>query len=178
MTSTARRQRRYDHRLRELVHRTGDVTIATDVGVPRSTARDWLRVTPQVVVSLAVTTLSDQDLHHEVRRLRRQVQKLAALLRLVLAVRRVSGFTLSCERLPDGGNKQRILRAIEQARTCIPLRGLLRVLDLWVSNSLSGRHWQLNQTPAVRHPPHIVEVCPGHRAFAGDGSRPRRCWSP
>ena len=130
MTSTARRQRRYDHRLRELVHRTGDVTIATDVGVPRSTARDWLRVTPQVVVSLAVTTLSEQDLHHEVLRLRRQVHKLAALLRLVLAVRRVSGFTLSCERLPDGRNKQRILRAIEQARTGMPLRGLLRVLDL------------------------------------------------
>ena len=42
---------------------------------------------------------------------------------------------------------------------------------LWVSNSLSGRHWQLNQTPAVRHPPHIVEVCPGHRAIAGDGQR-------
>ena len=130
MTSTARRQRRYDHRLRELVHRTGDVTIATDVGVPRSTARDWLRVAPQAVVSLDVTTLSEQDLQHEVLRLRRQVHKLAALLRLVLAVRRVSGFTLSCERLPDGRNKQRILRAIEQARTGMPLRGLLRVLDL------------------------------------------------
>ena len=130
ITSTARRQRRYDHRLRELVHRTGDVTIATAVGVPRSTARDWLRVAPQAVVSLAVTTLSEQDLQHEVRRLRRQVQKLAALLRLVLAVRRVFGFTLSCARLPDGRNKQRILRAIEQARTGMPLRGLLRVLDL------------------------------------------------
>jgi hypothetical protein len=39
MTSTGRRQRRYDHRLRDLVQRTGNVTIATDLGVPRSTAR-------------------------------------------------------------------------------------------------------------------------------------------
>jgi hypothetical protein len=31
-------QRRYDHRLRDLVQRTGDLTIATDLGVPRSTA--------------------------------------------------------------------------------------------------------------------------------------------
>ena len=30
MTTTARPQRRYDHRLRDLVQRTGDVTIATD----------------------------------------------------------------------------------------------------------------------------------------------------
>ena len=43
MTSTARPQQRSDHRLRDLVHRTGDVTIATDLGVPRSTARGWLR---------------------------------------------------------------------------------------------------------------------------------------
>jgi len=40
--SPARPQQRYDHRLRDLVHRTGDVTIATDLGVPRSTARGWL----------------------------------------------------------------------------------------------------------------------------------------
>ena len=58
MTTTARPQQRYDYRLRELVHRTRDVTVATDVGVPRSTARDWLRVAPQAVVSLDVTTLS------------------------------------------------------------------------------------------------------------------------
>ena len=46
-----------DHRLRELVHGTGDVTIATDLGVPRSTARGWLGKTPNVVVSLDVTDL-------------------------------------------------------------------------------------------------------------------------
>jgi hypothetical protein len=34
-TSAARLQQRYDHRLRDLVQRTGDVTIATDLGVPR-----------------------------------------------------------------------------------------------------------------------------------------------
>jgi hypothetical protein len=31
--TTARSQQRYDHRLRELLHRTGDLTIATDLGV-------------------------------------------------------------------------------------------------------------------------------------------------
>jgi hypothetical protein len=41
MPTTARPQQRYDHRLRNLVQRTGDVTVATDLGVPRSTARGW-----------------------------------------------------------------------------------------------------------------------------------------
>jgi hypothetical protein len=34
MPTTARPQQRYDHRLRNLVQRTGDVTVATDLGVP------------------------------------------------------------------------------------------------------------------------------------------------
>jgi hypothetical protein len=37
MKTASRSQRRYDHRLRDVVRRTGDLTIATDLGVPRST---------------------------------------------------------------------------------------------------------------------------------------------
>jgi len=55
MTTTGRHQRRYDHRLQDLVRRTGDVTIATDLGIPRSTARGWLAKAPNVIVSLDVT---------------------------------------------------------------------------------------------------------------------------
>ena len=46
MMTTSRPQRRYDHRLRDLVQRTGDLTLATDLGVPRSTARGWLGAAP------------------------------------------------------------------------------------------------------------------------------------
>ena len=128
--TTARLQQRYDHRLRELVQRTGNLTIATDLGVPRSTARGWLRTAPTVVVSLEGADLTELELRQEVLKLRRRVQKLAALLRLALALLRVSGFTLAGERLPDGPDKLRILRAIEPARACIPLRTLLRLLRL------------------------------------------------
>jgi len=41
-----RLQRTYDHRLRDLVRRTRDLTIATRAGVPRSTAADWLELAP------------------------------------------------------------------------------------------------------------------------------------
>ena len=110
MTTTARLQHRYDHRLRELVQGTGDVTIATDLGVPRSTARGWLGKAPTVVVSLDVTDLKAVELRQEVLELRRRVTKLMALLRLTLALLRSSGFTLAHERLPDGRAKVRILK--------------------------------------------------------------------
>ena len=52
MLSTVRTQQRYDHRLRELVQNTGDATLATELGVPRSTARGWLGAPAMVVLSL------------------------------------------------------------------------------------------------------------------------------
>ena len=62
-----RPQNRYDHRLRELVQRTGNLTIATDLGVPRSTARGWLRTAPTAVVSLEVADLTELELRQELR---------------------------------------------------------------------------------------------------------------
>src|SRR3989441_5730897 len=128
MTTTSRPQQRYDHRLRDLVQRTGDLTIATDLGVPRSTARGWLGAAPTVVVSLEVANLTEPELRQEILKLRRRVEKLAALLRLALALVHTSGFRLSGERLPDGHAKLQILRAIDRARECIPLRAVLRFL--------------------------------------------------
>ena len=100
MPTTARSQQRYDHRLRNLVQRTGDVTVATDLGVPRSTARGWLGATPRVVVCLDVADLTELELRQEILKLRRRVQKLTALLRLALALLRTSGFRLTGARLP------------------------------------------------------------------------------
>ena len=91
-----------------LVHRTGDVTVATDLGVPRSTARGWLAAAPTVVVCLDGADLTRPELRQEVLKLRRRVQKLTALLRLGGV--RTSGFRLIGERLPDGRAKIRILR--------------------------------------------------------------------
>ena len=44
-------------------------------------------------------------------------------------------------------------------------RGRFMVYKLWVSNSLSGCRWQLNQVPAVRYPPYVVEVRTGYRGL-------------
>ena len=86
MTTSRRPQQRYDHRLRDLVHSTGDVTIATDLGVPRSTARGWLRKAPRLAVSMDVTNLKTLELQQEILELRRRMKKLTALLRLALAL--------------------------------------------------------------------------------------------
>src|SRR5262249_30864820 len=70
MTTSRRPRQRYDHRLCDLVHNTGDVTIATNLGVPRSTARGWLRKAPRVTVSMEVTNLEAMELQQEILELR------------------------------------------------------------------------------------------------------------
>ena len=142
MPTTARPQQRYDHRLRHLVQRTGDVTVATDLGVPRSTARGWCGAAPTVVVCLDVADLTEPELRQEVLKLRRRVHKLTALLRLALALLRTSGFRLAGERLPDGRAKLRILRAVDRAHEYLPLRAVLRFLRVSPSRFHAWRRRQ------------------------------------
>jgi len=69
-------QNTYDHRLRALVHRTGDVRIATELGVPRSTTNGWLRQSSRRTITAEALSLSEQALQVEVFELRRRVRKL------------------------------------------------------------------------------------------------------
>jgi hypothetical protein len=69
MATTSRAQRRYDHRLRDLVQRTGDLTIATDLDAPRSTACGWLDAAPRVVVGLEAAALTKPELRQEILKL-------------------------------------------------------------------------------------------------------------
>jgi hypothetical protein len=125
-----RPQKNYDHRLRDLVRRTQDVTLATRLGVPRSTAAGWLRQPDRTTVTVDVLSKDAENLQAEVIRLRRRVQKLRAVVRLLVSMLRAFNVDLSRRRLPDGEAKARLLRAIERAQPALRLRTLLRILGL------------------------------------------------
>ena len=88
MATTTRTQRRYDHRLQNLVRTTRDIGCALQRGVPRSTARGWLTDSDVPVVTVEALNLDATQLPREVLRLSRRVQKLIALLRVLLVVLR------------------------------------------------------------------------------------------
>ena len=44
-------------------------------------------------------------------------------------------------------------------------------MNLSVSNSSSGRHWELDQVPAVGDPTHIVQIGRDHRVPTAEGQR-------
>ena len=130
MATATRTQRRYDHRLRNLVRTTQDIHCAVQRGVPRSTARGWLTDSDIPVVTVDAVDMDVSQLQREILQLRRRIQKLTALLRVLLVVFRISGYSLNQTRLSEGGNKRSLLQAIERSRSALPLRSLLRVVRL------------------------------------------------
>jgi transposase InsO family protein len=69
-------------------------------------------------------------LQKEILQLEARLRKLNALLRVVIAVLKLSGYSLNHERVPDGKQKRHLLRAIDRSRPTLPLRSVLRVIRL------------------------------------------------
>jgi hypothetical protein len=82
------------------------------------------------VVSLEVFGQDRQQLLDTIDKLERKARTLAAVVRLLLALLRLSGFRLACWRLPEGVAKASILRAITSAKPALPLNMILRILGL------------------------------------------------
>jgi hypothetical protein len=128
---SARRARRsYDHRLIELVRETGDPTIATRLGVPRSTAAGWLRRAPAAVVAATTTDATIVELQVRVARLERRMRRLMSFLRILLALLRIVKPDLAYLRVPQAADKARLLRAVDRSRDVLGLRRVLRIVGL------------------------------------------------
>jgi len=120
-----RPQRSYDHRLRELVRVTGDISVVAEFGVPRSTAVGWLRGQPRRVITSDVLDMDHARLQVEVLKLRQRIRRLGAVIRLLLALVRALGGHLDQIRLPEGATRGRLLRAIGCAERVLTLQGAL-----------------------------------------------------
>jgi hypothetical protein len=122
-----RPHRGYDPRLRELVFHTGDVSIARDCGVPRSTSKDWKIGKFQDVITLDVFDRELVDLRAEVLKLRRQAKICRAIMGLLVPLVRTFGLKLSEERLPEGEQQERV-----------PGRSLLELSESGVISKIEG----------------------------------------
>lgn len=116
-----RRQNHYDHRLRELVYEAQDVEVVLGLGVPRSTAKGWLRQAPPKVITLDVCDMDAKRLQHEMVKLRRRVRVLVAVVGLLVALVRALGGRLGRRRLPGEAKKRALLRAVWRAKRVLPL---------------------------------------------------------
>ena len=120
LTAAPRTRRAYDHRLREQVIRSGPRCLPKHVAIPRSTVSTWTRRGLRPVVSTEPIEQDRQQLLDSFANLDRRARVLAAVVRLLLALLRASGFSLAGMRLPDGAAKAGILRAIAAGTPFLP----------------------------------------------------------
>lgn len=120
----------YDHRMRNLVCSTKNLDLAARFGVPRSTARSWLRRGPQEVVRCDAFESDAKELGLRVVQLDHRTQVLLAIIRLLLLLVRVSGARLDDTRIPNGSDKTTLMRGIQRAARVLPLHVALRVVGL------------------------------------------------
>jgi putative transposase len=130
----------YDHRLREHVVRSGPTSLGHRLAIPRSTIWTWRRRGLRPVVTIEPLDQDRQHLLESIAKLERRARVLAAVVRLLLAIVRLSGFSLAGRRLPDGAAKADILRTIESAQPFLPLALVLRVLRLERARYHAWRH--------------------------------------
>jgi transposase InsO family protein len=88
----------------------------------------WRRRGSRPVVTIEPTDRDRPQLVDTIAKLDRRVRILAAVVRVLLAILRASGFTLAGERLPEGAAKAGILRAITSAKAFLPLAVILRIV--------------------------------------------------
>ena len=122
-----RRQRTYDPRLIQIVRESGDVTVATRIGVPRSTAAGWLR--RQGDPFLVPDGPSIASLRRELVVLQLRVRRLTALVRIAWAILRVVRPDFSNVRF-SRTDRKRILDAIYRSRRALTLRRALRLFGV------------------------------------------------
>ena len=127
-----RAQRSYDHRLVRLVQETGDITIATKLGVPRSTAAGWVRKARKPITTIPELDSSDSSperLRAQIVKLERRLRLLLDVLRVLFAVVRSLHVNLASLRVA-ADDKARLLRAIERSRGIVRQRRVLRIAGL------------------------------------------------
>jgi hypothetical protein len=120
----------YDHRLRNLVHAAQDISIALDLGVPRSTAYGWTRNEPPEVVTLDALNLDEQQLQYELTKIRKRCRRLLAIIRLLVVMIRTVGIGIDYSRIPDTHRKTKLLNVIENAKAILPLRSILKIIGI------------------------------------------------
>jgi len=130
-------QKSYDHRLVQLVQQSGDATLATRLGVPRSTAKGWIRRAPRPIVA-AVDDAATAELRARIARLEKRNEILRAVLRNLFALLRILKPDLTRLRVP-APEKARLLRSIHRTQSVLGLRRVLAIVGLSASRLRAWR---------------------------------------
>lgn len=123
-------RRRYDHRIRDAVIDGRELALVQKLAIPASTTRSLRRRGAAPVVALHPRDSELRELEVRIAWLERRSARLLALVRLLIALVRVTGARLDDTRLPQRAGKERLLRAIADAGEVVGRASVRRLTGL------------------------------------------------
>ena len=122
--------RRYDPRLKNLVAESDDISRFFQLGIPKSTLRQWILNGRQDFFTIPELDLSATDLIQENLFLKSKLAAITAEQNLVLKTIKIFGFQIQYKRLPSSRAKGEIIAAIKNATEVLSLSSCLSAIGL------------------------------------------------
>ena len=152
----ARKVQRYDHRIRNMIVKSGNPNLFPKLQIPKSTVRDWFRKGPADVITVLELDLDQEDLLLKVQHLESQLAKAEVQATLITKTIKILGFELQYRRLPKAEVKEQILLALAEASKVVPLVTCLTWIGLsaaryyaWVKRSAQCMLEDLSSCPKL-----------------------------
>jgi transposase len=125
-----RAYRYYDHRLKRAIWLSGDSTLFPELGVPRSTAKGWIRRGVPEVVTVDDLDEDFESLLIETQKLRCELARVKATQELQSFTFKLFGLQIQYRRLPLADSKEMLLSAVSGAARTIGLTVALHAIGL------------------------------------------------
>lgn len=136
--------RRYDPRLRNLVAVSDDLSKFANLGIPKSTLKQWKRNGVKNFITIPEFELSAEKLVEENIRINAELAAARAEQDLLVTIIRIFGFQIQYKRLPSSEAKSDIIAAIKKAVESIPLQTCLVTIGLSAARYHSWVKRQVN----------------------------------
>ncbi|MEZ4744361.1 MAG: hypothetical protein R3B45_18235 [Bdellovibrionota bacterium] len=122
--------RRYDHRIRNAIVRSGIPNLFSHLSIPPSTVRDWMRKGEAEVVTIDEFNLPQEKLTLRILELELQLKHAEAQAKLITKTVSILGFQIQYMRVPSGHTKEALINTIKDTARVIGLEACLDIVKL------------------------------------------------
>ncbi len=122
--------RRYDHRVRNAIVRSGNPALFPELKIPPSTIRDWMRKGEANVVTSKEFDLSEDALISKVKTLESRLREGETRAKLITSTVSILGFQLQYVRVPSAQIKAMLIEVLRDAAVTLGLASCLETIKL------------------------------------------------
>ena len=135
--------RRYDHRLRNMIARSGSIDGYLGLDIPKSTLKSWIKSGPKEYITIDQFEQTSEEIIKENIALKKSLEEELAKNNLIFKTIRIFGFQIQYKRLPKPESKKSILNVVAEATKNLSLKTCLDIIGLssaryfsWVKRSI------------------------------------------